>query len=122
MLCLCSKTYFCYDQKSNNYKFSSKGVNKQTLEACDDGPMSKYRKVIDELVNATSTNKRFQTVELGVATYEQTQKRLSYLYPKRFVEDDGIHTKPLYFQIYPSNFLCSFLYILISFLTLYYNF
>ena len=33
-LCLCSKTYCCYDRKSNKYKFSSKGLNKRTLEDC----------------------------------------------------------------------------------------
>ena len=32
MLCLCSKTYCCYDSKSQNYKFSSKGLNKRALE------------------------------------------------------------------------------------------
>ena len=31
----------------------------------------------------------------SVATYEQTKKGLSYLYTKRLVEEDGIHTKPL---------------------------
>ena len=30
-----------------------------------------------------------------VATYEQTKKGLSYFYPKRQVQDDGIYTKPL---------------------------
>ena len=33
-----------------------------------------------------------------VATYEQTKKGLSYFYPKRQVQDDGIHTKPLNLQ------------------------
>ena len=28
-----------------------------------------------------------------VATYEQTKKGLSCFYPKRQVQDDGIHTK-----------------------------
>ena len=45
MLCLCSKIFCCYDRKSNKYNFSSKGLNKGTLEDCGDGPMSKYRKV-----------------------------------------------------------------------------
>ena len=40
MLCLCSKTYCCYDRNSNRYKFSSKGINEKTLEDCADGPMS----------------------------------------------------------------------------------
>ena len=46
MLCLCSKTYCCYDKETNKHKFSSKGLNKRTLEECGDGgPMAKYRKV-----------------------------------------------------------------------------
>ena len=30
-----------------------------------------------------------------VAMYEQTKKGLSYFYPKRQIQGDGIHTKPL---------------------------
>ena len=30
-----------------------------------------------------------------VATHEQTKKGLCYFYPKRQVQDDGIHIKPL---------------------------
>ena len=58
--------------------------------------MSKYRKVLDESVNLTSTNRGFRTIQHSVATYEQTKKGLSYFYPKRRVEEDGIHTKPLH--------------------------
>ena len=57
MLCLCSKTYCCFDKLTNKYKFSSKGLNKRTLEDCGDGPMSKYCKVLQEAVNVTSTNR-----------------------------------------------------------------
>ena len=42
-----------------------------------------------------STNRGFRTINHMVATYEQTKKGLSYFYPKRQVQDDGIHTKPL---------------------------
>ena len=59
MLCFCSQTYCCYDRKSNEYKFCSKRLNKRTLEDCGDGPMSKYRNVIEEAVNVTSTNRGF---------------------------------------------------------------
>ena len=69
MLCLCSKTYCCYDANSK-YKFSSKGLNKRTLEDCDVGPMTKYRKVLDEVINVTSTNRSLRTVHHGVSTYE----------------------------------------------------
>ena len=96
MFYLCSKTYFCYDWESNKYKFSSKGLNKRTLEDCGDGTMSKYRKVLDESVNVTSTNRRFRAVRHGVASFEQTRKRLSNIYPKRIVEDYGLYTKPLH--------------------------
>ena len=37
-----------------------------------------------------------------VATYEQTKKGLSFFYPKRQVQVDGIHTKPL---IWSSKFI-----------------
>ena len=96
MLRLCSKTCCCYDQKSNKYKFSSRGLNKRTLEDCGDGPMSKDRKVLQETVNVISTKKGFRTIQHSVATYGQTKKRLSYFYPKRIVEEDEIHTKPLH--------------------------
>ena len=85
MFCLCSKTYCWYDRKSNKYKFSSKGLNKRTLEDCVDGPMSKFRKVLEEAVNVTSTNRGFRTMEQSVATYEQTKKGLYYFYPKKNV-------------------------------------
>ena len=58
--------------------------------------MSKYRKVLEESVNVASTNRGFRTIQHSVATYEQTKKRLSYFYPRRIVEEDGIHTKPLH--------------------------
>ena len=42
MLCLCSKTYCCYNKQTNKHKFSSKGLNKRTLAKCGDGgPRSK---------------------------------------------------------------------------------
>ena len=57
--------------------------------------MAKYRKVLDEFINVTSTNRGFRTVHHNVATYEQIKKCLSYFYPKRIVDADGIHTHPL---------------------------
>ena len=77
LLCLCSKIYCCYDRKSNKYKISCKVLNKRTLEDCGDGPMSKYRKVLEEAINVTSTNKRFPAIKHSIATYEQTTKGLS---------------------------------------------
>ena len=85
-LCLCSKTYCCYDNKSNNFKFSSKGLNKGVLEDSGDCPKSTYRTVLDEAINLTSTIRGFRTAN---------KKGHSYFYPKRQVQDDGFHTKPL---------------------------
>ena len=55
-----------------------------------------HRKVLEEAVNVTSTNREFRTIQHNFARYEQAKKRLSYFYPERKVEEDGIHTKPLY--------------------------
>ena len=57
--------------------------------------MAKYRQVLDEVLNLKSTNRGFKTINHAGATYEQTKEGLSYFYPKREVECDGIHTKPL---------------------------
>ena len=94
--CACASKHCCYDRKSNKYIFSRKGLNKRPLEDCADGPMSKCRIVLEETVNVTSSNRGFRTIQHSVATYEQTKKGLSYLYPKGIVEGDGIHTKPLH--------------------------
>ena len=74
MLCLCSKTYCCWDWTSNKYKFSSKWLNKRALEDCGVGPMSKYQKVLEEAVNVTSTNRRYRIIKHSAATYEQTKR------------------------------------------------
>ena len=97
MLCLCSKTYFCYDKQTNKYKISSKGLTKRILEDCGNGgQVSKYRTVLEESVNLTSTIRAFWTIQYSLATYEQTKKGLSYFYPKRIVDEDGIDTKHLH--------------------------
>ena len=122
MLCLCSKTYCCYDVTSNKLKISSKGLNKRVLEQSGDGPLENYQRVLNEKVNVTSNNRGFRTNNQSVATYEQVKKSLSYFYPKRIVETDGIHTQPLnlvrYSLIARFKFsrVCPILYTLINFL------
>ena len=67
MLSLCSKTYCCFDSKSNKCKLISKGLNRRTLEDCGDGPMAKYRKVLDGVINVarlTEVRELFTTVLL----------------------------------------------------------
>ena len=95
MICLCSKTYCCFDQCTDKIKFSSKGLNKRPLEESGTGPLEKYRCVLDEKINVHSTIRGFRTIQQSVCTYEQTKRGISYFYPKRIVLMDGIHTKPL---------------------------
>ena len=99
MLCLCSQLYGCYDKQTNKYKFGNKGLTKRTLEDCGDGPMPKYRKVLDESFNVISANRESGIVQHSGATYEQTKKGFSYFFPKRIVEEDRIHTKPLHLKV-----------------------
>ena len=96
MLCLCSVTYCCYDVTSNKLKSSNKGLSERVLEQSGDGPLEKYRRVLNEKVNVTSNNRGFRTNNQSVATYEQVMKDLSYFYPKRIVETGRIHTQPLH--------------------------
>ena len=95
MLCLCSKKYYCYDVTSIKLRVSSKGINKRLLEQSGDGPLEKYRRVLNKKVNITSNNRGLRTNNHSDATYEQAKKGLSYFYPKRIVETDGIHIQSL---------------------------
>ena len=94
-LCSCSKTYCCYDNQSDKMKFSCKVLSTRIVEEPGDGPMENYRKVLDKAINLTLTIRQFRTINHMVATYKQIQKALSYFYPKRLVQDDGIHIRHL---------------------------
>ena len=95
MICLCSKTYCCYNSDTKKIKFSSKGLNKQFLNDSSVGPLHKYRKVLDNATNIGSTNRGFRARNQVVYIYEQSKKGLSFFYPKRKLLPDGIHTDPL---------------------------
>ena len=55
MLCLCSKTFCCYDTVSNKLISNNKRFHKQTLKPSGVGPLQKYRKVLDD---AKKTNQQ----------------------------------------------------------------
>ena len=82
MLCLCFKTYCCYDVTSKKHKFSSKGLNKLVVEESGDGLLEKYRRVLNERINVTSNSRGIRTNNHSVATYEQVKKTLSCLHQK----------------------------------------
>ena len=88
MVALCSKTYCCTNVETGEVKFISKGLNKRFLEE----PLAKYRKVMEEREDATSTNRGFRVLQGAVRTYKQVKRGLSFFYPKRKVLEDGIHT------------------------------
>ena len=96
MICLCSKTYCCFDQGTNKIKLSSKGLNQRTLEESGARPPEKYRCVLDKKTNVQSTNWGFRTIQHSVCTYEQTKRGLPYFYPIKIVLDDGIHLRTLF--------------------------
>ena len=78
MLFMSSKIDCYYDSKSQKHKFSSKGLNKHASEGSGDGPISKYRQVLDDAENLISKIGGFKTINHVVATYEQTIEGLSY--------------------------------------------
>ena len=60
MICLCSKTYCCYDSQTKKTKFSRKGLNKHFVNESPDGPLQKYRKVLNEVLDIGSINQGFR--------------------------------------------------------------
>ena len=44
--------------------FSCQGLNKRVLEESGDGPMAKYRKVLDEAINLTSKTEDLEPLTL----------------------------------------------------------
>ena len=63
-----------YDRKSDKFKFTSKGLNKRTIEDTGHEPMSKSRRALDEADNLKSTIRGFKTSNHLVGIYEQAKK------------------------------------------------
>lgn len=97
MIGLCSKTYII--GKKSNYKCSTKGVNKKELHE----PFISFRKVLDTGESGKGVNVGFRVREQGICTYSQQKSAFPYLYCKRKVEEDGIHTLPLDITLNPSK-------------------
>ena len=95
MVALCSKTYHCIDEKSassgKKSKLSSKGLQKHTN--ADVLGYEAYRRVLDTTIPSGGTNTGICTgPDVHVYTYVQDRKALSYVYAKRHVLAEGIHT------------------------------
>jgi hypothetical protein len=91
MVCLCAKTYIAYDETTDHFKVSTKGLQKRNDKRVDD-----FTRVLDERVSGSGENFGFRLHPDGrMWTYAQKRLGLSYLYVKRQVLADGIHTVPL---------------------------
>ena len=92
IVALCSKTYFCFNNKDSlNTKVATKGLNKNLNLLTK----NRYLDVLHTKRSGFGTNRGFRTDGTKVLTYEQERASLSYLYIKRKVLPDGISTEPL---------------------------
>ena len=93
MIALCSKTYYCFANK-DKHKFSCKGLQKKTNGEILN--LETYRNVLTSKETGGGINRGIKATPDGqVYTYEQPRRALSYLYAKRRVLNDGVHTEPL---------------------------
>ncbi len=78
-------TYFCF---GSTEKFSCKGLNRRNNELTKE----KYMTVLNTKSLGGGVIKGFIMKHGVMFTYEQRRTALTYLYPKRKVEDDGVST------------------------------
>ena len=92
MVCLGSKCYVG-EGVGQSCKGASKGVqksrNREILTA------KSYADVLRTKASVQAENRGFRMRKGIITTYSQHKKGLSYLYIKRIVDKDGIHTTPL---------------------------
>jgi predicted NAD-dependent protein-ADP-ribosyltransferase YbiA (DUF1768 family) len=92
LISLNSKTYVGQD-KEGAIKLSSKGVNTALVKQTN--PVQMYNDVLQTQTSAKGINRGFRVDGEGVQTYSQTRMAFTYLYLKRVVHPNGIHTSPL---------------------------
>ncbi|XP_048238897.1 uncharacterized protein LOC124129020 [Haliotis rufescens] len=78
-------------------KFSCKGISKRTLKT----PLRAFRDVLRTRVPGEGLNRGFRLKGNTMCSYQQSRQGLSYLYCKRRVLADGIHTAPLDLELCP---------------------
>ena len=89
-IALCSKCYYVEDESGGQAKMSSKGVNKRQNEL----RLERYERALKGSRDM-ATNRGFRMRNGSMYTYEQRKLGLSAYYDKRWVLEDGNHTKPL---------------------------
>ena len=101
---LCSKTY-CLQMINGQEKMAVKGVNKANLAP------NTYKQMMDVLqtgVDKLTVNRGFRMKKQDdnnskMMTYNENKKAFNYLYSKRCVMEDRIHTKPLDIVLEPDH-------------------
>ena len=95
---LCSKTY-CLKLCDGGEKSAVKGVNKSKLQHT----YERMNQVLQSAETQEETNMGFRMDSRKMKTYEENKKAFNYLYLKRQVLPDGIHTKPLDLILEPKH-------------------
>ena len=92
IVALCSKTYYCFGDQTTGQvdKHSCKGLNKQRNNLTKDA----YLEVLRTQKSGGGVNKSFRTDGKHIYTYQQQRQSLSFFYPKRLVQQDGVSTLP----------------------------
>ena len=88
-----------FGTKGDEYKFSSKGINKQQVQE----PLSIFRSVLETGEKGSGQNTGFRLKNNTICTYTQVRDGFSYLYCKRQILDDGTTTIPLDITLNPSK-------------------
>ena len=91
MVCLNSKTYFCFNADSGASKYSCKGVSKRLNNIT----FSLYQTVMRTQQSVSGINRGFRVNGDQMWTYSQTRTAFTYYYIKREVLEDGVTTRPL---------------------------
>ena len=99
---LTAKCYLVQNETLNEKKYSCQGISKQN----NDQHFQRYKDVflkirrdseLEEKDIDKAKNVGFRVYDQGIVTYKQNKLGLSGYYDKRYVLDDGIHTRPLDF-------------------------
>ena len=86
-----SKTYYCWNDKTNSSKYSSKGIYKSLNNFTKDT----YLDVLKTKASSSGVNKGFVVKDSKTYTYEQVKTGLTYFYAKRQVGADRVSTSPI---------------------------
>ena len=90
MVALTAKCYIAQNS-AGKVKYSCKGVSKKQ----NDMTFQRYKDCLNHVGIDKASNTGFRIRDHGVVMYEQNKLGLSAYYDKRYVLEDGIHTRPI---------------------------